>query len=278
MPLALRQSKGGLWAWLGSLLGVSAALLLYAPASWLAAGIESASAGKVLLQEPRGTVWTGSAQLVLAGGDGSVGAVRLPSRMNWQISPEWLGASVQLDAPCCTPAAPVAASVWLGTDALAWRLSSARLILPAALLAGLGAPWNTLQLTGELTLTSDQLAGNWRYGGSASNPAASRTSSITGQAQLQADHVSTALSTVRPLGSYRLSTAGSTLRLETKAEAGSEAALILSGTGQIEQGRMSFLGEAMAAKGREEALSNLIHMIGQWQPSSDGRMRSVLKI
>ena len=265
------------WAYLGAALGLSTALVAFAPASWLAASIEAASAGKVLLQEPRGTVWSGSAQLVLAGGDGSAGATRLPSRLNWKINPQWFGITVLLDAPCCTPTAPVQMTVLLdGAADLAnggawtWTAQSPQLTFPAALLAGLGAPWNTMQLAGDFQVSSDQLAGKWtsRHG----------LQQLTGQAQLQADNLTTALSTVRPLGSYRLSTAGTFLKLETKANAAIDAALILNGTGQIEQGRIAFLGEAMAAKGREEALSNLLHMIGQWQPSTDGRLRSVLKI
>jgi general secretion pathway protein N len=268
-PFKLRS-----WAYLGSALGLCAALVAYAPASWLAAGIDSVSTGKVLLEEPRGTVWVGSAQLVLAGGDGSAGATRLPSRMNWTVNPQWLGVTVLLDAPCCTPAAPVQVTALLdgvqdgGT--LAWLLRSPKLVFPAALLAGLGTPWNTMQLTGDFQVSSDQLAGKWT--------SSQGVQKVTGQAQLQADNVTTALSTVRPLGSYRLSTAGTSLKLETKTDAASDAALILSGAGQIEQGRLAFLGEALAAKGREEALSNLLHMIGQWQPSTDGRLRSVLKI
>lgn len=260
-------------AYLGAALGLCATLALFAPATWLAASIEAASSGKVLLQEPRGTVWAGSAQLVLAGGDGSSGAMRLPSRLNWKITPQWLGGAVLLDAPCCTPKAPVQITARLGVGgggALAWTAQSPLLVFPAALLAGLGAPWNTMQLAGEFQVSSEQLAGKWTRDAGLQK--------LTGQAQLQADNVATALSTVRPLGSYRLSTAGASFKLETKTDASSEAALVLSGTGQIEQGRLAFLGEALAAKGREEALSNLLHMIGQSQPSTDGRLRSVLKI
>lgn len=262
------------WAYLGAALGLCAALVAFAPAKWLTAGVDAASSGKVLLEEPRGTVWAGSAQLILAGGDGSAGATRLPSRMNWKINPNWLGVTVFLDAPCCTPIAPVQIAALLGgvTDGgvLIWTARSQQLTFPAALLAGLGSPWNTVQLTGDFQLSSEQLSGEWS--------GSQGVQKLTGQVQLEADNLTTALSTVRPLGSYRLSTAGAQLRLETKTNASSDAALILSGQGQIEQGRIAFLGEAMAAKGREEALSNLLHMIGQWQPSTDGRLRSVLKI
>jgi general secretion pathway protein N len=277
MPLALSLSKGGVSrnfhlassAWLGGLFGLCVTLIVFAPASWLAAGIEATSAGKVLLQEPRGTVWVGSAQLVLAGGDGSKDSVRLPSRINWQISPRWLGAALRLDAPCCTQTASVDVTALLDGDALAWTLKSPRTALPAALLTGLGSPWNTLQLAGDLQLSTEQLTGRLTSGG---------ISNITGQALLQANNVTTALSTVRPLGSYRFTTAGATVRLETQTDTGQDAALLLGGAGRVEQGQFTFLGEATAAKGREDALSNLLHMIGQSQPSADGRMRSILKI
>ncbi len=46
---------------LGCLLGALPVLLLFAPAAWLAAGVERASGGQILFAQPRGTVWTGSA-------------------------------------------------------------------------------------------------------------------------------------------------------------------------------------------------------------------------
>lgn len=262
------------WTIGGVLGGILYALAAYAPASWLAGGLASLSGGQVLLQTPRGTIWQGSADLVLSGGVGSVGAASLPSRLNWQIRPVWLGLDVNLGAVCCTLAAsPVKLSLRAGTPGnrqdVEWRLDAARLDLPAELLVGLGAPWNTMQLAGELLFTSDQLAGVWSGRG---------LQNLTGRASLQASHVATALSTVRPLGSYLLSSVGPTLRLETLASAASEAALILTGTGQFEGGRASFQGEALAASGREEALSNLLHIVGQWQTSTDGRSRSILKL
>ncbi len=262
------------WTLGGIATGAVFALIACAPASWLASSIASSSGRQMLLQAPRGTVWQGSADLVLSGGEGSTGAVSLPSRLQWQINLVWLGLDVSLSAPCCTLAAsPVQLGLRAGTGSLSdieWRLNTPHLGLPAGLLAGLGAPWNTLQLAGELLFTSDQLAGRWsRIGG---------LTDMSGRASLQATNVGTALSTVRPLGSYRLSATGAALKLETLDSAPSAAVLLLSGTGQIEQGRANFSGEAMAAQGFEEALSNLLHIVGQWQPSTDGRSRSILKL
>ncbi len=259
------------WMLGGTAIGLAYSLLAFAPASWLANGLAALSGGQVLLQAPRGTVWQGSADIVLSGGKGSSGAVSLPSRMVWQINFAWLGLDLSLDAPCCASAAsPVQLALRASSLArpldISWRVDAPKLALPADMLVGLGAPWNTLQLGGDLNLMTDQLSGVW-----------SRSDGLTqllGRADLQASNVTTALSTVRPLGSYRLSSTGSALVLETKPS----AALVLSGAGQIVQGRVSFQGEALAAVGFEEALSNLLHIVGHWHPSTEGRPRSVLKL
>ena len=53
------------WALAGALAGVLPALLAFAPAHWLATAVGRASGQQIQLQAPSGTVWTGSAHLVL---------------------------------------------------------------------------------------------------------------------------------------------------------------------------------------------------------------------
>ena len=69
------------WAALGLCLGALPALALWAPARWLAAGVQQASGGQLQLQQAQGTVWTGSARLVLTGGAGSEDQAALPGRV-----------------------------------------------------------------------------------------------------------------------------------------------------------------------------------------------------
>jgi general secretion pathway protein N len=76
--------------------------MLFAPARWLAGSIERASGGHVLLSEPRGTIWSGSAQLQLTGGAGSTDAVALPSRLDWQLRLRPTGLVAELATECCT--------------------------------------------------------------------------------------------------------------------------------------------------------------------------------
>jgi general secretion pathway protein N len=73
--------------------------------------------------------------------------------------------------------------------------------------------------------------------------------------------MSSRLSTLRPMGSYRLVVQGGdvpTLTLSTL-----EGALQLSGTGQWVGQRLRFTGEATATPEREAALSNLLNIIGR---------------
>jgi general secretion pathway protein N len=125
---------------------------------------------------------------------------------------------------------------------------------PAALLSGLGAPWNTLQPRGSLRLTSPGLtfevaSGRWR---------------VSGQADLELGNLSSRLSTLERLGSYRLHLDGSsatpTLTLSTL-----DGALVLSGAGEWVDANFRFRGEARAAPGHETALDNLLNILGRRQ-------------
>ena len=79
--------------------------------------------------------------------------------------------------------------------------------------------------------------------------------------QLDISQVSTSLTPLKPMGSYRLNLVGGdspTLHLSTL-----EGSLQLSGSGRWEGGRLRFNGEATAAPERAEALANLLNIIGR---------------
>ncbi len=235
---------------LGGLLGGLSVLCFYAPATWLASGVFKATQGQVQLQQARGTVWNGSAQLVLTGGQGSTDEAALPGRLNWQLRPAFVGARVQLTSDCCT-AAPINARASLQWNGALIEVADSQSHWPAAILSGLGTPWNTVQPQGKLTLQTKNLQ-------IASN--AGRMV-LQGSLQLDALEVSSKLSTLRPMGSYRLTVNGGdapTLALTTL-----DGALLLNGSGQWVGQRLRFTGEAMAAPGREAALGNLLNIIGR---------------
>ena len=238
------------WAWSGLALGVLLALVLFAPARWLAAGLVRASAGRVVLDDPSGTIWTGSARLLLAGGSGSNDVAALPGRIDWRLRPAWGGVDAQLSAGCCT-SAPLPLQARLRWGGAVLRIGDQRTQWPAAVLAGLGTPWNTLQIDGSLLLATQGLSVEWNEGRLA----------VAGRAELTASRLSSRLSTLKPMGSYRITLNGgspSTLQLDTL-----EGALQLTGSGQWVGSRLHFSGTASAAPDREAALSNLLNIIGR---------------
>ncbi|WP_373792124.1 type II secretion system protein N [Delftia acidovorans] len=244
------------WAWalLGALLGGLLTLALFAPAQWLASAVAQASGAQVQLAQARGTLWNGSASLAFTGGAGSRDRTALPTRLEWTLRPRLDGARIQLRSECCTPT-PVVLDLlprWQGLSAVVHD-SDTR--WPASLLSGLGTPWNTVDLQGQLRLATQALqlqllwqSGRWRSEGST---------------RLEALAVSSRLSPLRPLGSYRLDIlGGDSPQLQLSTLTGD---LRLSGQGQWVGQRLHFQGEASASPERETALSNLLNILGRRQ-------------
>ena len=262
------------WAWMGAGLGLALAFITQAPAHWLTHAIEQASGERVLLPDAQGTVWNGSAQWVLNEGPlntstsslaRAASTTALPTRVTWQLGPriDWtharLALSATLASDCCTPQ-PVRVDVsplWRGMHV---QVSDHTSSWPASWLVGLGAPWNTVQPEGRMQLQTTQLAWTQQAG----------KDGLQGQAELQMQQLSTRLSTLRPLGSYRVRLRGDdmTLTLDTL-----EGSLLLQGTGQLQNGHIRFSGEATTAPDTEAALSNLLNILGQRQGA-----KSILKM
>jgi general secretion pathway protein N len=252
-----RRKAASHWGWAGVLAGGLAATLAFAPASWLAGRVGAASGERLLLADAQGTVWNGSAVPVLAGGPQSRSAALLPGRLHWSLGVEGAALRIGLRQPCCI------ADEWV----LRLRPGFGRWTVelpardgpigdwPAAWLAGLGAPWNSLQLGGTVRLTSpglviESVSGRLR---------------LQGRADLEIADLSSRLSTLERLGTYRVEIQGAEgqpagLRLSTV-----DGALQLGGTGQWSDAHFRFRGEARAAPGFEGALDNLLNLLGRRQ-------------
>ena len=244
------QSAPWRWAALGAVIGLLVALVFYAPARWLAAALSTVTGGQLQLLEARGTVWTGSARLLLSGGSGSRDSATLPGAVDWTLRPGWLALKLQLSASCCTQA-PLQARV-----AVRWRGASLQMAdgnsqWPATVLAGLGTPWNTVQVEGQLQLATRQLTFDWNEG----------RLTVAGAAELTGLGMSSRLSTIKPMGSYKMILTGGSapsLALSTL-----EGSLQLSGSGSWVGPRLRFEGVASAAPENEAALANLLNIIGR---------------
>ena len=255
------QRAGWRWAAAGVLLGLALGTLVFAPAAWLAGAVNEASGGRALLADAQGTLWSGSAVAVLTGGPGSRDASALPGRLHWRLAPRWNGLRLALEQACCLSAGLTLNlhPRWQGLAVeLPAREPAAELgRWPAAALAGLGTPWNTMQLGGQLRLFSSGFTLQWAAG----------RATLGGGLDLELREAASRLAPVDPLGSYRLS-----LRNAANHDSGTaillstiDGALRLSGSGQWSGSALKFRGEASAAPGQEAALANLINIIGRRQ-------------
>jgi general secretion pathway protein N len=253
------------WAIVGAIVGVLVGLVAFAPASWLASAIASATGQRLVLADARGTVWSGSAVAVLAGGPDSRDATYLPGRLEWTLAPRWYGVDLAARHECCLNgtatvqirpglgrlrATLVPRTDWIGQ----W---------PSAWLAGLGTPWNTLQLGGSFRLLSpgvtiESVEGRWR---------------LDGRVELALTGVSSRLTTLETLGSYRVVLSGTSNSPTLLTVTTQDGPLQLTGNGTWGPGGVKFRGEARAEAADEAALSNLLNIIGR----RDGA-RSIISI
>jgi len=246
------------WAITGLIIGTLVGVIAFAPAAWLADAVASKTDRRLLLADARGTVWSGSAVPILTGGSDSRDASALPGRLEWTLVPALFGLDLRARHDCClngqvvvhlrpgfgrmTASVAPAAGGWIAQ----W---------PSAWLGGLGTPWNTMQLGGAVRLvtpgiTVETVQGRWR---------------VDGRADIELLNVSSRVTTLDTLGSYRMTlsggpTDGGAARLTLSTQ---EGPLQLTGSGTWGPGGIRFRGEARAAAIDEAALANLLNIIGR---------------
>ncbi|CAN7547045.1 type II secretion system protein N [Trinickia sp. LjRoot230] len=233
--------------WLAIALVSSAAVLLaLLPASWVTPQFARATQGHVNLIDPAGSLWHGSATLMLAAGTDASAATVLPGRVEWQTA-FWplLRGRLQMSMRQ-TVAMPEPVALDASYDGA--TLSPGNIAVPAALLTGLGAPFNTLDPQGDVRLGWTQ----WHL---------IRTNAFGRLDITLADMVSR-VSQVKPLGSYRVvfqaQGATSTIDLSTL-----KGPLLLSGHGSVAGSAVSFHGEASAAPQARDNLAGLLNLLGR---------------
>ncbi len=208
-----------------------------APAAWLGDWLQAHS--KLRLLDARGTVWQGSALLGISDGRE---ITLVPGRIGWTVdSLRPTSIAARLAHPWLTT--PLAVAV--ASDGITFTKGSAR--LPAGVLASAGAPFNTLRPGGvlELAWSDSQIRGT----------------SLRGELQLDWRDAQSALSTVVPLGTYRLRVrgAGGNASLDLATLAGP---LQMQGRGTMEGSRIRFNGIATAEPSMLGALNGLLGLRG----------------
>ncbi len=245
------------WRWtalgVAAAAGVISAAVAFAPADFVGYALSEATQGRVRLADTGGTVWNGRARVVLTDGlaaDTGPEAVAtgfaVPGQLRWQLRalPLVLGivdATIGVDS--------MTMPVRVDGVASALRVSAGRLDLSSAQLAGLGSPWNTIQPAAAISV-------NW-------GALTIRGGVLDGRASIELRDVASAMTPVRPLGTYRVDVGGN----------GREVALALvtlSGPLQL-QGRggwdsaagLRFTADAVAEGPQAQRLQSLLALIGR---------------
>lgn len=228
-----------------------AVALTLLPAAWITPQFAKFTRGHVNLVDPAGSLWHGSATLMLAAGPDTSAATLLPGRIEWHTAfwPLWTGRiSMTMRQSEAMPD-----PVTLDATRRGAVLSQGALAVPAALLTGLGAPFNTLDLDGDVRLGWT----DWRSFGQ----------EAFGRLTVTLNDMSSSVSLVKPLGSYRVvfqaQGRASTLDLSTI-----NGPLMLDGHGTVAGGSTSFQGTASAAPAQRENLAGLLNLLGR--PSGPG--------
>lgn len=242
--------------WLiGGMVAVLLTVMVFLPAAWMAPLLEKETGGRLTLGDPDGTLWQGSAFVGAAPGGSDPVSPLLPGRFHWRLSPAVMLGRIDLHVE--NPRA-LSQPVRIRGGLHQWQVSPASVSLPAERLAALGAPLNTIQPSGEMTLHWTPLTVS-RVGNQLL---------LAGETTLEMRDIASRLSPVRPLGAYRvtLDWRGEQATLDLKTLNGP---LLLTGGGTVSNGRLQFSGRAQADTGQEERLANLLNLLGQRRREGD---------
>jgi general secretion pathway protein N len=230
---------------------LACALTVFAllPAAWITPQFSQRSGGRIVLANPAGSLWSGSATLRLAAGADSGEPTELPGRLEWRTAfwPLFAG-RVQMTLSE-TEAMP--APVELLVTPSQTTLSGGSLAVPASLLDGLGAPFNTLALRGAVQLSWT----DWRVFGQRS----------FGRLTVTLADIASRISRVKPLGAYRMvfEAQGENASLVLSTQKGP---LLLDGQGGVANQRFTFQGAARAEPASAENLRPLLDLLGRRSP------------
>jgi general secretion pathway protein N len=211
-----------------------------APAAWV--GDWLSAQGRLRLVDARGTVWNGSAMLGISDGRQ---VLLVPGRVSWKIGIAGIGAG-RVTADVAHPALATPLAIALAPRGIGLKAGQAE--FPAALLVALGTPFNTVRPGGSLGVrwTDIELKGG----------------ALAGSIQIEWRNAQSALSTVAPLGTYRLQVAGegavARVQLDTL-----RGPLRLEGSGTVKEGRVSFKGRASSDPEMRSLLIGLIGVLGR---------------
>ena len=237
------------------------------PVSWIGGSLASQTACRVMLQQPVGTIWQGSAALAFSEPNATEGGCRDPmsvtERFHWSTSCKLFSLTCNTNIQFAALEQP---------QSILWGLSKSQIAaneikLPANILESLGNPWSTLRPRGELGArwTDIQLSGFEGLGGT-NGILGGANSPSSGVIRIIISNLTSPISPVKPLGGYEISAniadTGMNWTLSTTS-----GPLLLKGQGEFSNKAgnkgMHFSGEANASPESKESLIGLLSLLGK---------------
>ncbi len=269
MKLTLERATMRLPFWLYLLIALLCAgiALIQFPVSWVSSSLGGQTACRVVLQEPMGSIWQGSAALGFSESNAMGGGCKPPSaqteRFQWKTSCQMVSLS-------CTTEIQFSALEKPQTVQWGWgrpiTMAGNEITLPTTILEGLGNPWSTLRPRGTLSARWTDL--KWALGGGNSGSDGGGSSGII---RITISNLTSPISPVAPLGSYEIQ-ANLAQNASTWVLSTSSGPLLLKGEGEIGHGPgstgLQFTGEAAAAPEAEDALVGLLSLLGKREGGS----------
>ena len=224
-----------------------AALFILAPASMLDELVRHYSQDRLVMANASGTIWKGTAIPALRTPDGHLITTR---PLRWDVDfLSLLGGKIQARLQWeDLPPAFATGVLFSGGQA---ELSHALIPLPARLLNEVSPILKPAEFRGQLAIQSDHLVFSTR--------------GMEGGAIVDWQHAGSALSSIDPLGNYRLSLIGADniVSIDLSTPSGM---LVLDGKGRWSaSGGLEFQGQAHASSGNQERLNELLHHLGPEQ-------------
>ncbi len=234
-------------SWIIGLLVTIALIVACMPINWFATTIADKTACKVMLVQPMGSIWQGSASFGFSEikiGDSKTcnTAYGMTERFSWNSHCSLMELQCKWNIQHSNLARPM--DVALSTRGVTINANQAE--LPGNFLESLGSPWNSLHPRGKLKLQWSDI--KW-------------DTAPTGLVEIQFLDISSPISLVKPLGSYALKLQ---IDQEVKVDLFTlNGPLLLNGRGLFANGRLAFQGEASAIPESSDSLIGLLSIIGR---------------
>ncbi|MBU3593318.1 type II secretion system protein N [Polynucleobacter sp. 71A-WALBACH] len=245
------------WLWVVLVLACGWVIVRQMPVAWVGGALASQTACRVMLEQPIGTIWQGSAALAFSEPNATEGGCReamsVTERFHWETSCKPFSLSCQSEIQFAALDQP---------QSIQWRLGKTLIAaneikLPANVLEGLGNPWSTLRPRGGLgarwtDLSIDTVGGSEGAGAGSS-----------GVIRIIISNLTSPISPVKPLGSYEIAgnIAPEGLNWVLSTTSGP---LLLKGQGGVaSKAGMYFSGEASASPEAQESLIGLLSLLGK---------------